>query len=89
MSDVNDPIKQTTAIAWYKSNTVRALLLAGITQLLTMTGWAVDLAAADAEKFVSSGLNFVETASLLWAFYARTRQPTPPLTLTKPTGGPK
>lgn len=72
-----------TSIPWYKANTLRALLIAGITQALTLTGAADALPDADIAQTVDGLLKLIETGALIWAFYARAKQPTPPVTLRK------
>jgi hypothetical protein len=71
-----------TSVVWYKSNTLRALAVAAIAQVLYMTGAATDAAPAQAEELVQSGLAFIELVALAWAAYARTAMPTPPVTMS-------
>ena len=72
-----------TSVVWYKSNVLRALIVAAVAQVLYMTGVAVDAAPAQAEQLVQSGLAFIELVALAWAGYARTRMPNPPVTSHK------
>lgn len=67
---------------WYKSNTLRALLVAGITLVAQKLGIADTIGDADAAKLVELCLGVVETVALAYAAYARVYQPTPPVSNT-------
>lgn len=71
-------------IPWYKSNTLRALLVALIAQVLVWFGVADLLPAEQLEQFVDMGLKVTEVVAILAAGITRARQPTPPVTM-KPT----
>jgi hypothetical protein len=68
---------------FYRSNTVRALLVAFVAWALTAAGVAEEASSAEAQKLVNLFLELVQGVALAWGVYARTRQPTPALTLTK------
>jgi hypothetical protein len=70
---------------FYKSNTVRALLVALVAWLLSLIGIAEEASTAEAQRLVGLWLELVQGIALAWGMYARTRQPTPALTLTKAT----
>lgn len=74
-----------TSVVWYKSNTLRALIVAGITQALTLTGVSAQIPDTEVAALTDGVLKLIETVALIWAFYARAKQPTPPVTLTKET----
>lgn len=71
------------AIPWYKSNTLRALLLAAVAQVASILGLTDDLAPR-AEQIADSILALVELGALAWAGYARIKQPTPPIMQPNP-----
>lgn len=64
---------------WYKSNTLRGLLVAGIALIAQKLGIADTVGDADAGKIVDLALGFVESIALGYAAYARVSQPTPPV----------
>lgn len=67
-------------IPWYKSNTLRALLVAGVAQALVLLGIADEVASTEkGAQLTDMVLNLVEVVSLMWAGYARVKQPTPPI----------
>jgi predicted metal-dependent HD superfamily phosphohydrolase len=67
---------------WYKSNTLRGLLVAAITLIAQKAGIADAVGDADAAKLVDLGLGLVESLALAYAAYARVTQPTPPVSET-------
>lgn len=67
------------SIPWYKSNVLRALLVAAIAQVLVFSGAAEDMAPAESARMVDAALQLVELVAIAWAAYARTRMPTPPI----------
>jgi hypothetical protein len=84
--DKADAIKQLTAIAWYDAATMRALLVAGVGLIGVIAGlFGVDeaLFSAKATKIVDALSTFLTLGGVVWAGIARTRQPTPPITLTQ------
>ncbi len=64
---------------WYKSNTLRGLLVAAITLIAQKAGIADAFGDADAAKLVDLALGFVEAGAMAYAAYARVSQPTPPV----------
>lgn len=66
-------------IPWYKSNTLRGLLVAAITLIAQKAGIADAVGDADAAKLVDLALGLVEGAAMAYAAYARVRHPTPPV----------
>jgi len=84
MNANSSPTNITSGWTWaavYKSNTVRALAVALVAWALNMGG--ADEAAGSAAQLVDTAFNAVQGIAMLWALYARTRQPTPPLALTQ------
>lgn len=69
--------------AWYKSNTMRALLVGLIAFGLDRIGLPDTVAQGTAQQLVDLLLGTAQGGALLWGLYARSRQPTPPLTLTQ------
>lgn len=70
-------------IAWYRSNTMRALLVALAAWGLDQAGVPAEVAQGTAQQLVELLLGATQGAALAWGLYARARQPTPPLTLTQ------
>lgn len=68
---------------WHKSNTMRALLVALVAWGLDKAGFPDEISQGIAQQVIELLLAGVEGGALLWAMYARTQQPTPPLALTK------
>jgi len=68
------------AIPFYKSNTIRALVLAVVAQVLILMGVA-DATTVDAQagELVEAGFQLVQLVAITWAMYARTFMPTPPI----------
>ena len=64
---------------WYKSNTLRGLLVAAITLIAQKLGIADTVADADAAKLVDLALGLVEGVAIAYAAHARVTQPTPPV----------
>lgn len=64
---------------WYKSNTLRGLVVAAVTLIAQKLGIAETVGDADAAKLVDLALGLVETIALAYAAYARVTQPTPPV----------
>lgn len=69
------------AIPWYRSNVLRALLLGLVAFVLKKAGLADQF--PNTEELVNNLLDLVQIIAGLWAGYARVKQPTPPVTLTK------
>lgn len=69
--------------AWYKSNTMRALLVGLLAFGLDRAGLPGALSQGAAEQLVEILLGTAQGGAMLWGLYARSRQPTPPLTLTQ------
>jgi hypothetical protein len=69
--------------AWYKSNTMRALLVGAIAFGLDRVGLPEALSQGTAQQLVDLLLGTAQGGAMLWGLYARSRQPTPPLTLTQ------
>lgn len=67
-------------LPWYKSNTLRGLLVAAITLVAQKAGAADAFGDAQVANLVDLGLGFIESCALAYAAYARVTQPTPPLT---------
>ena len=56
---------------WYKSNTLRGLVVAAVTLIAQKLGIAETVGDADAAKLVDLALGFVEACALAYAAYAR------------------
>lgn len=69
--------------AWYKSNTMRALLVGLIAFGLDRVGLPEGISQGTAQHIVDLLLGATQGGALLWGMYARSKQPTPPLTLTQ------
>lgn len=69
--------------AWYKSNTMRALLVGLIAFGLDRAGLPDGVSQGAAQQIVELLLGATQGGALLWGLYARSQQPTPPLTLTQ------
>ena len=86
MNDVNDPVKQLTAIAWYNAGTMRALLVAAaglIGVIASLFGVDEALFSDKAAKVVDALSTLIAVGGVVWASIARARQPTPPIKLTQ------
>jgi hypothetical protein len=70
-------------IAWYRSNTMRALLVGAVAFALDRVGLPEALSHGTAQQLVDLILGATQGGALLFGMYARSRLPTPPLTLTK------
>lgn len=68
------------AIPFYKSNTIRALVLAIVAQALILLGVA-DATTVDAQagELVEAGFELVQLVAVIWAMYARAAMKTPPI----------
>lgn len=69
--------------AWYKSNTMRALVVALVAFGLDKVGLPDALAQGAAQHLADLVLGATQGAALLAGLYARARQPTPPLTISQ------
>lgn len=69
--------------AWYRSNTMRALLVGMLAFGLDRIGLPDGLSQETARQLVELLLGAAQGGALLFGMYARSRQPTPPLTLTQ------
>lgn len=69
--------------AWYRSNTMRALLVGTIAFALDKVGLPDAISQGAAQQIVELLLGVTQGGALMWGMYARSRQPTPPLTLTQ------
>lgn len=69
-------------IAWYESNTLRALLLAAIALVAQKLGIADSVNDEFIAKLVDGFFQSAEMVALAWAAYARVNQPTPPISDT-------
>jgi hypothetical protein len=84
--DKADPVKQLTAIPWYDAGTLRALVVTAVGLIGVIASlFGIDEAVftAKAPKIIDALMALIALGSLVWAVYARTRQPTPPVTLTQ------
>ena len=84
--DKANQTKQLTAIPWYDAGTMRALLVAAvglIGAVASLFGVDEALFSAKAAKVVDSLSILIAVGGVVWAGVSRTRQPTPPVTLTR------
>jgi hypothetical protein len=66
-------------LPWWKSNTLRGLLIAGIALIAQKLGIADTVGDPQASQLVDLALALVESVALGYAAYVRVAQPTPPL----------
>jgi hypothetical protein len=71
------------SIPWYRSNTMRALLVGAIAFTLDRVGLPDTLSQGTAQQIVDLLLGVTQGGAMLFGMYARARQPTPPLALTQ------
>lgn len=69
--------------AWYKSNTMRALLVGLTAFALDRIGLPDGISQGAAQQLVELLLGTAQGGALLWGLYARSRLPTPALALTQ------
>jgi hypothetical protein len=69
--------------AWYRSNTMRALLVGTIAFGLDKVGVPDAISQGAAQQIIEVLLGAAQGGAMIWGLYARSRQPTPPLTLTQ------
>lgn len=69
--------------AWYKSNTMRALLVGLIAFGLDRVGMPEAISQGTAQQIVELLLGTAQGGAMLWGLYSRSKLPTPPLTLTQ------
>lgn len=69
--------------AWYRSNTMRALLVGMVAFGLDKLGLPDALSQGAAQQIIELLLGATQGGALLFGLYARSRQPTPPLALTQ------
>lgn len=84
--DKADKVKQLTAIPWWDAGTMRALLVAAvglIGVIASLFGVDEALFSEKAGKVVDALSTLIAVGGVVWAGIARTRQPTPPVTLTQ------
>ena len=67
-------------IPWYKSNTLRALVIALLVQVVTWIGLTDNVSNEEVAENVDRVLAVIEFLALAWAAWARLKQPTPPIT---------
>jgi len=84
--DKANQTKQTTVIVWYDAGTMRALVVA----LVGLVGIIASLFGADEALFSDKAPKIIDALStiltlggVIWAGIARSRQPTPPISLTQ------
>lgn len=88
MSDVNDPVKQTTPIWWLEAGVLRGVIAAAIALVgLIASAFGADeaLLGEQLAKAVDPILTLANFAALGYIAWQRTKKPTPPVTLAKPT----
>ncbi len=84
--DKANQTKQLTAIAWYDAGTMRALIVSAV----GLVGIIASLFGADEALFDAKAPHIIDALStivtlggVIWAGISRSRQPTPPITLTQ------
>jgi hypothetical protein len=86
LNDVDNPMKQLTAIPWYDAATMRALLVAAaglLGVIASLFGVDEALFSATAAKIIDALSTLLAVGGVVWASIARARQPTPPIKLTQ------
>jgi hypothetical protein len=84
MSDVDDPVQQLTAVPWYQSKVLRGILVSGASQIVaSLQSHGVIKIAPDIDFWVEILFQAAAIAAAAYAFYARTKHPTPPLSISK------
>lgn len=69
-------------IPWYQSTTLRALLIAFVSQVIVWSGVADRLPVDSAALAVDAFLQLLAMAATAYAAWARARNPNPPVTET-------
>lgn len=64
---------------WYKSNTLRGLLVAAVALIAQKLGIAATVGDDQAAAIVDGALTLVESFALAYAAYYRVAHPTPPV----------
>lgn len=84
MSDVDDPVQQLTAVPWYQSKVLRGILVSGVSQIVaSLQSHGVIKIAPDVDFWVEIVFQAAAIVAAAYAFYARTKHPTPPLSISK------
>jgi hypothetical protein len=84
MSDKDDPIQQLTSIPWYQSRVLRGILVSGASQIVSsLQSHGVIKIAPDVDFWIEILFQAIAIIAAAYAFYARTRHPTPPVSLNK------
>lgn len=73
----------TQSIPWYRSNTMRALLVGAVAFALDRIGLPDAISQGTAQQLVDLLLGVTQGGALLFGMYARSRLPTPPIALTQ------
>ena len=82
--DKADPIQQLTAVPWYQSRVLRGILVSGASQIVaSLQSHGVIKIAPDIDFWVEILFQAFAILAAAYAFYARTRHPTPPLSLNR------
>lgn len=80
LKPVDDPVKQLTAIPWYESRVLRALIVSGVSQIVALLQVrGVINFAPDVDFWVELFFQIVAIVAAAYAAYARARAPTPPV----------
>lgn len=67
-------------IPWYRSNTLRGLLVAATVLIAQKLGIADKVGDADAAKLVDLVMSFAEMGAMAYAAWWRVHHPSPPVT---------
>jgi len=84
MSDVDDPIKQLTAIPWYQSKVLQGIIVSGASQIVaSLQSHGVIKIAPDVDFWVEIIFQVIAIGAAAYAFIARTHKPTPPVSISR------
>jgi hypothetical protein len=82
--DKADPVQQLTAVPWYQSLVLRGIIVSGVSQIVaSLQSHGVIKIAPDVDFWVEILFQAAAIVAAAYAFYARTKHPTPPLSLNR------
>lgn len=84
VNPVDDPIRQLTAVPWWQSKVLRGILVSGASQIVaSLQSHGVIKITPDIDFWAEIVFQAAAIIAAAYAFYARTKHPTPPLSLSK------
>ena len=82
--DKSDPIQQLTAVPWYQSRVLRGILVSGASQIVaSLQSHGVIQITPDVDFWVEILFQAAAILAAAYAFYSRSKHPTPPLSLSR------